>query len=38
VTTPAQNRDGLRADQAAAADHDDLHSEPPSSWPASPGL
>src|SRR5688572_4399048 len=27
VTTLAQNRHGLRADQAAAADHDDLHSE-----------
>jgi hypothetical protein len=25
VTALAQNRDGLRADQAGAADHDDLH-------------
>jgi hypothetical protein len=25
VTTLTQNRDGLRADQAGAADNDDLH-------------
>jgi hypothetical protein len=25
VTAPAQNGDGLRADQAGAADDDDLH-------------
>src|SRR5438132_13385237 len=31
VAAVAQNGDGLRADQAGAADNDDLHSEPPSS-------
>src|SRR5207245_6263018 len=30
VAALAQNGDGLRADQAGAADNDDLHSEPPS--------
>jgi hypothetical protein len=29
VAAPAQNRDGLRADQAGAADDDDFHGSPP---------
>src|SRR5260370_9818787 len=33
VATLAQNGDGLRADQAGAADDDDLHSLPPLSKP-----
>src|SRR5262249_20892987 len=32
VAALAQNGDGLRADQASAADSDDLHCEPPGSW------
>jgi hypothetical protein len=29
VAALAQNGDGLRADQAGAANNDDLHTEPP---------
>src|SRR5262245_66380060 len=32
----AQNGDGLRADQAGAADHDDLHCEPPRCYWSAP--
>src|SRR5438445_11229945 len=36
VVALAQNGDGLRADQAGAADYDDLHSEPPRMSGAAP--
>ena len=38
VAALAQNGDGLRADQAGAAEDDDLHCEPPSFVACKPGF